>query len=263
MEIKIIHDVTAVHELLKTRISYNYIYQLDALSATVWNKLICYGLFDDSALKEIAMLFMNYDIPVLLAANFENEAATLELITKIKDFLPSRFYTHMDRSVLERAFETNQLSHIEEYMNMGLCDDGLSSETNHHEAIQLGFEDLQQIKELLAISYPDAWLNDELVKYNKNFGMMADGRLVSFAGIHAYSEEYQAVAIAHITTHPDYRKKGYCEKALSALINNLKGTIKSIGLNVKVNNIAAIHCYKKLGFKEFGHFIACEVSNHK
>lgn len=263
MEIKVIHDVTTVYELLKTRVSYNYIYQLDALSAEVWNKVICYGLFDDSTLKEIAMLFINYDIPVLLAANFENETATLELVTKIKDFLPSRFYTHMDRKVLEGAFEANQISHIEEYMNMGLCDDGLSNEITPNQAIQLGFQDLNQIKELLSISYPEAWLNDELVKYNKNFGMIIDGTLVSFSGIHAYSQEYQVVALAHITTHPDYRKKGYCEKALSALIHDLRGTIKSIGLNVKVNNMAAIHCYKKLGFKEFGRFIACEVANNK
>lgn len=263
MEIRVIHDVTTVYELLKTRVSYNYIYQLDALSAKVWNKVICYGLFDDSTVKEIAMLFINYDIPVLLAANFENKAATLELITKIKDFLPSRFYTHMDREILEHVFDTNQLSHMEEYMNMGLCDDGLSNTTNHHPVIQLGFQNLTQIKDLLAISYPEAWFNDELVNFNKNFGMMMDGKLVSFAGIHAYSEEYQVVALAHITTHPDYRKKGYCEKALSALINDLKGNIKFIGLNVKVNNIPAIYCYKKLGFKEFGHFIACEVTNNK
>ena len=48
-------------------------------------------------------------------------------------------------------------------------------------------------------------------------------------------------------------------KALSSSLNN---KIKFIGLNVKVNNFPAINCYKKLGFKEYGEFVACEVENN-
>lgn len=262
MEVKIIHDASKVYEFLKDKTIYNYIYQFADLSPKEWDNVICYALFDNSELKEIAILLINYDIPVLLAASFANEKYNTELLSRIKNFLPSKFYTHIDRETLNNVFDANNVKDLEEYMNMGLCNYNLLNEKGGNEAVRLGFNDLKDIKELINESYPEAWLDDDLVKLNKNFGIYVDGKLVSFAGIHAYSEEYQVVAVAHVTTHPDYRHKGYGEKVVCSLVKDLKNKIEFIGLNVKVNNSPAINCYKKLGFKEFGEFIGCEIINN-
>jgi len=262
MEVKIIHNASEVYEFLKEKTRYDYIYQVNDLSPKEWDNVICYGLFDNSQLKEIAMLLINYDIPVLLAASFANEKYNTELLSKIKKFLPSKFYTHIDRETLDNVFHTKNILELEEYMNMGLCNYELLNEKGGNEAARLGFNDLEDIKELINESYPEAWLDDDLVKLNKNFGIYVDGKLVSFAGIHAYSEEYQVVAVAHVTTHPDYRQKGYGEKVVCSLVKDLKNKIDFIGLNVKVNNLAAINCYKKLGFEEFGKFVGCEIVNN-
>ncbi|MBP2643853.1 MAG: putative acyltransferase [Firmicutes bacterium] len=61
----------------------------------------------------------------------------------------------------------------------------------------------------MSVSHPEAWLDEESIKMDKNFGILVDGKLISFAGVHAYSEEYQVAAVAHITTHPKYRKEIY------------------------------------------------------
>jgi predicted GNAT family acetyltransferase len=262
MEVKIIHKASEVHDFLRNKIRYDYIYQFADLSPKEWEKIICYGLFDNSKLKEIAMLLINFDIPVLLAASFANEKYNTELLSRIKKFLPSKFYTHIDRETLDNVFGTNKVVDLDEYMNMGLCNYDLLDEKGENEAVRLGFNDLQDIKDLINVSYPEAWLDDELVKLNKNFGIYVDGKLVSFAGIHAYSQEYQVVAVAHVTTHPDYRQKGSGEKVVCSLVKELKNKIEFIGLNVKVNNSAAINCYKKLGFKEFGKFVGCEIVNN-
>jgi predicted GNAT family acetyltransferase len=152
-----------------------------------------------------------------------------------------------------------QFSGLEEYMNMGLCNYSKITAENHNEVVRLEYKHLDIIKELIAESYPEAWLDDELVKLSENFGIFANGKLISFAGIHAYSKEQQVAAVAHVTTHPDYRNKGYGEKVVGALTSSLKGKIKYIGLNVKTGNLSAVKCYKKLGFKEFGRFAACEI----
>ncbi len=262
MEVKIIHKASEVYEFLKDKTRYDYIYQFSDLSPKEWDKVICYGLFDNCELKEIAMLLINYDIPVLLAASFENEKYNTELLSRIKKFLPSKFYTHIDSATLENVFHTNHVLEIEEYMNMGLCNYDLLDKKDGDGAVRLGFNDLKDIKELINASYPEAWLDEELVKLNENFGIYVDGKLVSFAGIHAYSQEYQVVAVAHVTTHPDYRQKGYGQKIVCSLVKDLKSKIEFIGLNVKVNNSAAINCYKKLGFTEFGKFIGCEIINN-
>jgi GNAT superfamily N-acetyltransferase len=261
MEVKIIHDSNEVYEFLKNKSRYNYIYQFSNLVSKEWKNVICYGLYEGLELKEIAMLCIKYDMPVLLAASFENRKYNTELIRRIKKFLPPSFYTHIDKSTLEDVFNENDISELEELMNMGLCDYNTLNKKCESEADRLGVNDLDYIKELLALSYPEAWLEDELVKLNKNFGITAQGKLISFAGIHAYSEEYQVAAVAHVTTHPDYRKKGYGEQVVGSLSKDLKDKIKYIGLNVKVDNLPAINCYRKLGFKEFGKFVACVINS--
>lgn len=262
MEVRVVHDVNIVYEFLKNKTRYDYIYQFSNLSVDQWKNVVCYGLFDGNEIKEITMLNINYDIPVLLAASFHNEKYIIELIKKLKQFLPAKFYTHIDKVTLEEVFLKSNISESEEYMNMGLCNYDVLNKEHYNEAVRLGYNDIDSIKELISISYPGAWLDDDLVKLNENFGMYVDKKLISFAGIHAYSEQYQVAAIAHVTTHPQYRKRGYAEKAVASLAKSLNEKIKFIGLNVKTNNIDAINCYKKLGFNEFGRFIACEVENN-
>lgn len=87
MEVKIIHKVSEVHDFFKNKTRYDYIYQFADLSPKEWDNVICYGLFDNSELKEIAMLLINYDIPVLLAASFANEKYNTELLLGIKKIL--------------------------------------------------------------------------------------------------------------------------------------------------------------------------------
>lgn len=259
MEAKVIHNSSKVYEFLKDKIRYNYIYQFSDLSPEQWENAICYGLYEDGKVKAIAMEMMNYSIPVLLAAGFENQEYSKELVGRIKEYLPPKFYTHMDGSVLESVFSQDEIFDLEEYMNMGLCSCPSIDKRHQDEAVRLGFKDLKDIKELLDESYPGAWLDEELVKLNENFGIFIDGKLISFAGIHAYSEENQVAAVAHVTTHPDYRNRGYGKKVVGALVSDLKDKIKFIGLNVKVENLPAISCYKKLGFEESGRFVACEI----
>ena len=262
MEARIIHDVGIVDEFLKTKNKYNYIYQLYNLEENQWKNVICYGLFDEEEIKEIAMVILSYDIPVLLAAGFDNERYSMKLVEEIKKNLPRKFYTHIDKITLEHVFSNNHISEMEEYMNMGFIDDVLDAGNRIH-AKRLGFKEIGCIKELISASYPEAWLDDDLMKLNENFGIYVDEKLVSFGGIHAYSEQYQVAAVAHVTTKPSYRNRGYAEDVVRALTKSLREKIEYIGLNVKVNNVQAINCYKKLGYREFGRFIACEIQNNE
>ncbi|MFZ5351928.1 MAG: GNAT family N-acetyltransferase [Bacillota bacterium] len=261
MELQIIHNRKAVYEFLSIKKRYDYIYQFNNLEEKNWNNVICFGLFDKSYLKEIAMLNINYGIPVLLAAGFDNIEYSVELLKRLKPFLPNKLYTHIDKQVLDNVFDAESIDELEEYMNMGLDNYNMLEKNCSNQAIRLGADKLNDIKALMKESYPEAWLDDELVSLNENFGIYLDGKLISFAGIHAYSEEYQVAAVAHVTTHPFYRNKGYAEKTTNALLNSLKDRVKFIGLNVRIENHNAIKCYKKLGFTVYGKFAACRITN--
>lgn len=259
MEVRVVHDADLVYWFLKDRVRYNYIYQFSNLETDQWNQVICYGLFHGEELKEIAMISMNYGIPVLLAAGFDNEKYSTQLLRKIKKFLPPKFYAHMDKSTVEEVFAGDKINKLEEYMNMGLEDFYMLNKEQYNDAIRIGFNNIREIKRLLSAGNPEAWLDEDLVKLNENFGLYLDGNLISFAGIHAFSRQNDVAAIAHVTTHPDYRNRGFGRQVVAGLANSLKGKIRFIGLNVKTDNLAAIKCYENLGFEEFGRFVACEV----
>lgn len=258
LQIKIIHDRQAAYEFLKDKCKYDYLYQFYDLEEKNWENIICYGLFDDEEVKQIAILSINYGIPVLIAASYQDIKYNIMLLRRIKRFLPTYFYTHIDKESLNTVFSEDKISDLQEYMNMGY--DEIADAELKNSALQIGYKQIGDIKDLLSQSYPEAWLDDELVKLNRNFGIYKGDKLVSFAGIHAYSDEYQVAAVAHVTTHPDFRRRGYGEIVVSSLISHLKSDIKHIGLNVKTDNFTAINCYKKLGFKEYGKFIGCEIS---
>lgn len=259
MELRVVHDSNTAYEYLKNKTRYDYIYQFSNLTPEQWKNVVCYGLFDGEGVRKIAMVNTNYGIPVLLAANFDDTGNNIELMRRIKEFLPPKFYTHMDKVTLEEVFAKDKVTELENYMNMGLCNYDKIGKYDNNEVIRLGYKELEDIRELIEESYPEAWLDDELLKINENFGIYVDGRLVSFAGIHAYSEQYQVAAVAHVTTLPGYRKRGYAEMAIKELVKSLMTKISFIGLNVKVDNLPAINCYKKLGFEEFGRFVGCEI----
>lgn len=263
MEVKIIHNSDIAYDFLKSKIRYNYIYQFSNLSAEEWKTTICYGLYDNLELKEISMLKINYDIPVLLTANFENSKYNIELIKRIKQFLPYKFYTHIDKETLENVFNKENISEIEEYMNMGLCNYDLLDRKIKNESVRISISEKSYISELIKYGYPEieGWLDDKLISLNRNFGIFKDKKLISYAGIHAYSEDYAVAAVAYVTTHPDFRKMRYAEKVVIALSKDLKDKIKYIGLNVRIDNLPAIKCYKRVGFEEYGKFIACKIVN--
>ncbi len=64
------------------------------------------------------------------------------------------------------------------------------------------------------------------------------------------SQSYGVAALGNIATHPDLRNRGLGTAVTTKLCNVLLRSVETIGLNVKADNLAALSCYKKLGFKE-------------
>lgn len=259
MEVKVIHDKDEVRSLLDKRNIYDYMYQVNDLDDEEWSNVVCYGIYENKELKEIAMVYMGYGIPVLIAASFENYASSIELISKIKSYLPSKFYTHIDKQTLDKVFVNDEITDYHEYVNMGITDFSKIEELDRKIAEAVRYEDLEKVEKLFSESYPDAWIDEELLKLNDNYGVYLNENLISFAGVHAYSLSSKLATIAHVTTHPNHRSKGYGRDSIIALINDLRTKMDYIGLNVKVDNKPARKCYQNLGFKDYGRFIACEI----
>jgi ribosomal protein S18 acetylase RimI-like enzyme len=78
-------------------------------------------------------------------------------------------------------------------------------------------------------------------------GIYEGPTLVAAAGTHLLAREEGAAAIGNIYTRRDRRGRGLGRLVTSAVLGELAG-VETIGLNVRVDNAAALHLYESLGF---------------
>jgi GNAT superfamily N-acetyltransferase len=79
------------------------------------------------------------------------------------------------------------------------------------------------------------------------FGVYDGPTLVAAAGTHLFAPEEDAVAIGNIYTMRDRRGRGLGRIATMAVLEAVKD-IKTVGLNVRADNLAALRLYESIGF---------------
>ena len=228
-----------------------YLYALGDLDDFFWPNTKWYGLEDNEKLLALAFLYTGGKSRTLLGF-CEDTPSMKELLSSLIPFLPGDFHAQLS-SGLEDIFEGHY--HREEYgtyTRMILKHPEIVLSYDCRDVLSLSEADLQDIEALYRDSYPENWFDPCMLRTGKYFGVRKNGKLVSIAGIHVFSEQYQVAALGNITTHPLWRGKGFGAKVTARVCQSLiqSGLIKTIGLNVKTNNLAAIPCYQKLGFNK-------------
>lgn len=114
---------------------------------------------------------------------------------------------------------------------------------------------VSQIAELERICFSDPWSERSIGSELENglsmwFVATEEETVLGYIGSQTVLDSSDVMNIA---VHPDHRKKGVGEKLVLELVHYLKEKdIKSLLLEVRVSNTAAINLYKKLGFQEIG-----------
>lgn len=115
--------------------------------------------------------------------------------------------------------------------------------------------DLEEIKDVLQTDFDDFWnfeiFKEELVNTNSSYLVLRyDDKIVCFGGIKIILDEAN---IMDIVTKKDKRNQGFAKIILNKLINLSKEkNCASITLEVRENNLPAIHLYESFNFKEVG-----------
>jgi GNAT superfamily N-acetyltransferase len=247
-----LHDKNEIEVFLRKNI-HLHLYSIGDLDDFFWPSTVWYGLKTGNALSAIALLYAAPSLPVLLALS-EEPVAMRELLTQIRYLLPPRFYTHLSPGLETDFRPTHDLDLHGEHYKMALTDKNLLSHFQHPHAIKLGEADLPAILKFYAQSYPGNWFDPRMLQTGQYFGIKEKDNWVGIAGIHVYSPRYKVAALGNITTHPDFRGKGYGVLVTAAVCRSLLKTVDHIGLNVKADNAAAIACYRKLGFETIGSY---------
>ena len=128
---------------------------------------------------------------------------------------------------------------------------GTPPRVGHQTATRLGASDLPELRRLYADGdetgeAPDFFF-PSMVTDGVFFGIYADEALVAAAGTHLLSRRERVATIGNVYTRRDVRGRGLGRIATSAVLEAL-ADIDTIGLNVRVDNYAAIRVYESLGF---------------
>jgi len=244
-----LNDKTELEKFLRRNTALNF-YQIGDLDGFYWNYTKWFGLKEDNTLKAVILLYTAPSTPVLLALAPEDELHYLnELLISSTELLPQKFYSHLSPEVeliLEEKYNLHFHGH---YCKMLLQQRVDFEKFDLSLTAALTSEDLKEINILYAESYPDNSFDSRMLDTGMYFGIRINGNLISIAGVHVFSRQYKVAALGNITTHPDYRGKGYGTIVTARLCKELLKQADAIGLNVSLDNIGAIKCYNKLGFE--------------
>lgn len=248
MKTIILHNKNRIESFLRKKVFSN-IYCIGDLDDLFWENTIWYGLEDKEELKAIILIYTKFEVPVLLTSATEESLYNAQLLESITALLPKKFYAHLDEGMEDILLRQYNSEYFGKYLKMALEDPAKIQKIDTFGVQPLVEKDAVQIKDLYDVSYKENWFDESTLATGKFFGLRNNQLIVSVAGVHVYSEKYKVAAIGNITTHPEYRNKGFGTKVTGELCNSLLDRVNHIGLNVKADNLGAINCYKKLGFK--------------
>lgn len=122
-------------------------------------------------------------------------------------------------------------------------------------AIEVAREHLAGIARLEALCFSEPWSEKslELLLSDAALGLVClndEGVPVSYVGLLTVLDEGQ---ITNVATHPACRRKGLASTLLSALVLEARArNLKTISLEVRRSNLAAVRLYEAHGFSVVG-----------
>lgn len=244
--IKEIKDKDILYDLFVKDV-FLFAYHIGDLDDFYFSDCKWFGIEENGQIIEVILLYLGLKVPTLLV--FGSVEIIPKMIKEIIDILPDRFYCHYQGNFHELFESDYKMISLGTHLKMRFQGE-LSNHSNvdTSEVIHVTEEDLQEILLLYQDAYPEGYFVPYMLNTGKYYGVKADKRIVSVAGVHVFSSYYNIAVLGNIATHPDFRGKRLAKKCVTQLLKSFGGEIDRIGLNVKEDNTIALQLYKDLGF---------------
>lgn len=204
----------------------------------------------DDVLESIVLLYTGLRLPAVLT--FGDATGVEDILDEpsVRAELPSQFYAHVMNDHLAALQNHYDLGELRSMVRMGLSKSNfVHPEDDLSEIIDVGHEHTASLISLYRY-YPDSFFEPYQLESGFYFGFQHAGELVSVAGTHIFSEDYDIAAIGNIVTHPDYRSRGHSRRCTTRLLESLFSKVTTAALNVERENAAAQRVYRRLGFSD-------------
>ena len=257
---------------------------------TTWYALTSTPESSSDEIKFIVLLYQSPDCTVVLAFATEDAARNgdevkygQEALSLLRPSLPDSFYSQLTPGLLgsltSTGIDSESYYHVEphgDFLKMAIPDSArdqvrekmtITQQNSSIKASRLESKDLEIILAFYREAYPGNWFDPRMLETGQYYGIWdpatigdesigeEERKLCAIAGIHVYSPSRRVAALGNITTHPNYRKRGYAKIVTTALVLSLYDAgVERVGLNVKGDNVAAITLYESLGFIKIGRY---------
>jgi ribosomal protein S18 acetylase RimI-like enzyme len=196
----------------------------------------------------MALLYTGTSLPTLLVMGRSSErAAACSLLQQLGPALPSRFYAHLVPGSADALRGSFELEAHGVHDRMVLAERARLEVVDTDEAVALKKRDQDELVAFFAAAYPGNWFDPRMLETDAYFGVRRGGELLCVAGVHTVSRLHRVAALGNIATLPSARGQGLGRIATAAVCKSLPEAA-TIGLNVAVDNAAAIALYRRLGF---------------
>ena len=248
-----LHDKKILESHFRKNTALN-VYSIGDLDDFFWKHTKWYAIGQENNIEHVVLLYSGFNPPTLIALADRESDLMQELLEKLRPELPERIYAHLSPGLINAFGEKSIVKNFGKHYKMALKNEGKLLKEEDNNIKRLSSEDFDKLKILYDTSYPDNFFDKRMLETGKYFGYFEKGRLEGIAGIHVYSEKYRVAALGNITTDINYRGKSIASKLSSVLCRDLLNTVDDIGLNVSMENHAAVSCYKKIGFEIIGEY---------
>ncbi len=252
MNVTLLHDKVEIESFLRGNTPL-HLYELGDLDEFFWPYTSWYALQDKGQIRALALLYVNLELPTLLAIADDIEA-TRQLLAASLPLLPRRLYAHLSGNLASVFNGTYLMNTHGLHYKMALNDRLRLNQVETSQVIPLSVSDAQALNALYRVSYPGNWFDPRMLETGHYYGIWHSGVLVSVAGVHVYSPRYRVGVLGNVTTHPDFRGQGLGKSVCAKLCVELLKTVDDVGLNVRADNASAIATYKRLGFEVIGEY---------
>lgn len=176
-----------------------------------------------------------------------------DLLARLAPVLPPRFYLQTSPGLeapLRDGFDLRREAGVERWVLRGLVPDPAEPverlDPRHH----------RELRDLYAEAFPEGLLDPRTLATGRYAGLRREGRLVAAAGVHAWSPGRSVAVLGNVATRPSWRGQGLAASCVAGLCRRLQEEdgIRSVGLNVAVDNQPARSCYRRLGFQPVAFF---------
>lgn len=216
-----------------------HLYALADLDPLLWPRTAWYG-----GAGEVVLGWFGVDPPCFVAMT-RRPRRMGALLSRLGEALPPRMYLHTAPGCETALQDLYELERTGGSLRMMLRAEPPAAAAGFLEPGHLG-----ELEALYREAYPDGWFDPRTLATGRYAGLWRGGRLVSVAGVHAWSPGMGVAALGNIATHPDWRGRGLARTCTAALCRRLRQDgIARIGLNVDRENGAALRCYEALGFR--------------